>query len=116
MAAWLNACAHTGTPDQSKPEMEKPAENTSENRTPPLDQTEAKPQESGDKSQAGQPPSQNESGASQQESRKNAQSNQLPPEPVTGPKSDLTPNWRKPVKIYKPAGKLKNGSLLILST
>ena len=89
-AMWLNACAHTGTTDQSKPEMEKPAENTSENRTPPSDQTESKPQESGDKSQAGQPPSQNKSGANQQESRKNAQSSQSPPEPVTGPKPDET--------------------------
>jgi len=87
-AMWLNACAHTSPPDQSKPEMEKPAENTSENRTPPSDQTESKPQESGDKSQAGQPPSQNESGANQQESRKNAQSSQSPPEPVTGSKPD----------------------------
>ena len=87
-AVWLNACAHTGPPDQSKPEMEKPAENTSENRTPPSDQAESKPQESGDKSQAGQPPSQNESGANQQESRKKAQSSQSPPEPVTEPKSD----------------------------
>jgi len=81
-AVWLSACAHTGTREQSKPEVETPAENTSESRTPPSDQTESKPQETGDNSQAGQPTSQKESGASQQESR---QSN---PEPVTGPKSD----------------------------
>jgi hypothetical protein len=68
--------------------MEKPAENTSENRTPPSDQAEAKPQESGDKSQAGQPPSQNESGTKQQESHKKAPSSQSPPEPVTGSKPD----------------------------
>jgi len=89
-AVWLNACAHTGPPDQSKPEMEKPAENTSENRTPPSDQAESKPQESGDKSQTGQPPSQNESGANQQESRKKEQSSQSPAEPVTGSKPDET--------------------------
>ena len=87
-AAWLNACAHPGPPDQSTPEMEKPAENTSETRTPPSDQAESKPHESGDKSQAGQPPSQNESGASQQESRKKAPSSQSPAEPVTGSKPD----------------------------
>ena len=81
-AAWLNACAHTGPPDQSKPEMEKPAENTSETRTPPSDQAESKPQESGDNSQAGQPLSQNESGTKPQESRKKVQTSQSPSEPV----------------------------------
>lgn len=84
---WLNACAHTSPPAQSKPEIEKPAENTRENRTPPSDQAEANPQESGDSTQTGQPPSQNESGADQQESRKKEQASQSPAESVTG--SDL---------------------------
>jgi hypothetical protein len=87
-ALWLHACAHTSPPDQSKPEMKKPAENTSENRTPPSDQAESKQQESGDNSQTGQPPSQNESGINRQESRKKEQASQSPAEPVTKPKPD----------------------------
>ena len=44
-AVWLNACAHTGSPDPAKPEKEKPAENTSESRTASPDTAESQPQE-----------------------------------------------------------------------
>jgi hypothetical protein len=90
MAMWLNACAHSGPPVQSKPEMEKPTEDTSKHRTPPSDQADSKPQESGDKSQASRPPSQNESGANQQVSGKKVPSRQSPAEPMTEPKPDGT--------------------------
>ena len=87
-AVWLNACAHTGSPDPAKPEKEKRPENTSESRTTPPDTAKSEPQESRDKSQAGQPPSQNEIGTNQQESRKKVQTSQSPSEPVTGSKPD----------------------------
>jgi hypothetical protein len=90
-AVWLNACAHTGPPDQSKPEMEKPAEKIKENRTPPSDQAEAKPQDSGDKSRADQPPSQNKSGANQQDSHKKARSSQSLAKPVSRSESGELP-------------------------
>jgi hypothetical protein len=57
-AVWLSACAHTGSPDPTKPEKEKPAENTSESRATPSDTVESKPQEAQEKSQTSQPPSQ----------------------------------------------------------
>jgi hypothetical protein len=85
---WLNACASTAPPDRSKPEIEKPAENTSENRKPPSDQTESKPQESVDNSQTDQPPSENESGANPQESSKKVQTSQTPAESLPEPKPD----------------------------
>ena len=96
MAVWLNACAHTDSSDQSKPEMENPAENNSENRKPPSDKAESNPQESGDNSQADQPPSQNKSGSNQQESIKKSESRQSHPEPVTEPNSaEPTENTNK---------------------
>ena len=85
---WLNACAHSGPPAQSKPEIEKPTENTAENREPPSDQVESKPQEPEDNTQAGKPPSQNESRVSLKDSRKKAQNSQLPAEPLSEPKPD----------------------------
>jgi len=55
---WLSACTHTGSPDPAVPEQEKPAENTSESRTPPPETAESKQQEAREKSQTSQPPSQ----------------------------------------------------------
>ena len=53
---WLSACTHTGSPDPTIPEQEKPAENTSESRTAPPETTDSKQQESGENSQTSQPP------------------------------------------------------------
>ena len=55
---WLSACTHTGSPNPTIPEQEKPAENTSESRTAPSETTDSKQQESGEKSQTNQPPAQ----------------------------------------------------------
>ena len=55
---WLSACTHTGSPNPTIPEQEKPAENTSESRTAPSETTDSRQQESGEKSQTNQPPAQ----------------------------------------------------------
>ncbi len=107
-AMWLNACAHTSPPDQSKPDMEKPTESTSENRTPPSDSAVSNPQESGDNSQAGQPPSQKESGTNQQVSSKKVPARQSPAEPVTERKPDeLAENSNKTESISTDAADAK---------
>jgi hypothetical protein len=57
-AVWINACAHTGSPEPAKPEKEKPAEQTAESRTTSPDTTESEQKESQEKSQSSRSPSQ----------------------------------------------------------
>jgi hypothetical protein len=87
---WLSACTHTGSPDPTIPEQEKPAENTSESRATPPETTDSKQQESGEKSQTSQPPSQNETSAEQREVRKEPQTSKPSSQSETGPKSENT--------------------------
>ncbi len=87
---WLSACSHTGSPNQTIPEKEKPAENTSESRTTPSETTDSKQQESGEKPQSNQPPSQAGTSAEQQEVRKASQTSPPPAQPANDPESKNT--------------------------
>ncbi len=84
---WLSACTHPGSPEPAKTEMEKPAENTSESRTPPPDTAESKQQESRGNSQTSQPPSQDETRTEPQEVREKPQTSPPPSTAETRPKS-----------------------------